>query len=211
MLQGPQRNACNELETRLAPLTELAELRISRTQLETVPASVARFAPSLRLVALDSNALRDASALQRLSLLTSLSLAWNELETVDFVVALVHLKTLSLHHNRLARLPEGIAALTVLEHLDVASNCLTLLPDCRPLPLRLWILERNPGLPRKWQLSLWTRGETRQLAEESHNVCNTQRAIWCVLAGLREALPPELLRLICEVLWRQRYVFFAKG
>ncbi len=202
----------DELEARLSALAEenqVSELRANNNQLATVPENVTRFAPSLRLVTLDSNALRAADALRGLSNLTSLSLAWNELTQVDFVVSLVRLRTLSLHHNRLARLPDGLGALSALEHLDVACNSLSQLPDCRPLArLQGWLLERNPGLPRKWQLALWTRGEAAQLAREAHNVCGAQRAVWCLLLALQIVLPQELLRLIGEMLWRQRYVYF---
>jgi leucine-rich repeat protein SHOC2 len=206
------RMSSAELDARLAALPDghvLPELRANNNQLTTVPANVLRFAPSLRLVALDSNLLHEAATLRGLSNLTSLSLAWNALTNVSFVVSLAQLRTLSLHHNLLTHLPAEVGALTALEHLDVACNRLSMLPDCRALfRLQSWVLERNPALPRSWQLSLWTRGEAAQLALEAHTVCATQRAVWCLVLCLNDVLPRELLRMIGEMLWRQRYAYF---
>jgi hypothetical protein len=212
MLWSSDRLSSAELDARLAQLPDeqvLPELRANNNQLTTVPASVTRFAPSLRLVALDSNLLQEAAALRGLSNLTSLSLAWNALSDVSFVVTLLQLRTLSLHHNALAHLPKELGELTALEHLDVSCNRLSSLPDCRPLArLQSWVLERNLALPRSWQLSLWTRSEAAQLAREAHTVCATQRAVWCVVLCLELVLPRELLRTIGEILWRQRYAYF---
>ncbi|XP_061114876.1 leucine-rich repeat-containing G-protein coupled receptor 6 isoform X2 [Conger conger] len=104
--------------------TSLEILTLTRAGLTSLPWSLCQQLPSLRVLGLQHNLIREieASTFQQLSSLRSLDLSWNRIETIhhDAFASLQSLVKLDLTENLLSILPlQGLGGLT---HLKLKGN-----------------------------------------------------------------------------------------
>lgn len=220
MLLQSQKITTDALEKRLRSLSSLddvEEIRLHNNVLQSpLPARIWSM-PSLRVFVVDSNYIvsLDDMPLSPAAPLEKLSASWNMLTLLPpQICSLTHLTILSLHHNRLTRLPADFGhRLTNLRDLNLGHNSLIHLPDIRALRnLATFSLERNPDLPASIGLPFWIHSEIPEVINRASNYFARRDAIFIFVWHFfseSSPLPPEIVMVIVKMVWAYRDEFLS--
>ncbi|GLH14321.1 Protein lap4 [Gryllus bimaculatus] len=122
-------NKITSLPSTIGKLTKLKLLDVSSNRLEYVPREISQLG-QLTSLNLTANALKDIPSLIGNTKLSILDLSHNQFENFPDIChqELVHLSEVKLNGNKIKEIPSAICNLSSLKLLDIADNCITVVP-----------------------------------------------------------------------------------